>query len=158
MAPFAHQQDAVRAAAAWDPPAPWTPWARSWLGVLAIAFVNGGVHRAYEPALGILRAEQLSNVTLLAAVIPWAVLVDGRHPTWSARQALEIGALWGAMTVTFEFLGGHYINGDSWTTLVDAYDVAGGHLWPLAVAGVALSPSAARWRRLRGRHLGAVLR
>jgi hypothetical protein len=124
-------------------------WVKSWLGVLVLAFINGGVHRAYEPALGALRSEQLSNLTLLAVVFPWAVLVDRRHPTSSTFEAVEAGALWGALTVTFEFLGGHYINGDSWTTLVNAYNVAAGHLWPLAVAGVFISPTVARSRRLR---------
>lgn len=126
---------------------PWRPWATGWLGVLGLAVVNGGVHRAYEPALGVLPAEQLSNATLLAVVLPWAVVVDHRHPTSSTREALEAGALWGALTVAFEFLGGHYINGDSWETLIRAYDVTAGHLWPVTVAGIVLAPAAARMRR-----------
>ncbi len=151
MFPSVHEPDPPPAAAAASHVAPWRPWARNWLGVLALAFVNGGLHRAYQPTLGVLRAEQVSNLTLLVMVFPWTVLVDRRHPTSSAQEALEIGALWGALTVTFEFFGGHYINGDSWASLVNAYDVTGGHLWPLAVAGVAMSPTAARWRRLRRR-------
>jgi hypothetical protein len=127
-----------------DTPTSWRPWAMSWLGVLGLAVVNGGVHRAYEPALGVLPAEQLSNATLLAVVLPWAVLIDHRHPTSSTREALEVGAMWAALTVVFEFLGGHYINGDSWPTLIRAYDVTAGHLWPLTVAGIALTPLAAR--------------
>lgn len=127
--------------------APWRPWARGWLGVLGLSIVNGAVHRAYEPALGVLPAEQLSNVTLLAVVLPWAVVVDHRHPTSSTREAMEAGALWGALTVAFEFLAGHYVNGDSWETLVRAYDVSAGHLWPVAVAGIVLAPAAARMRR-----------
>lgn len=126
----------------------WRAWAANWWGVLAFAFVNGGIHRAYEPALGVLPAEQLSNGTLVALTLAWAVRVDHKHPTSSASEALAVGGMWGALTVAFEFLGGHYINGDSWQTLVSAYDVTAGHLWPLAVAGVALAPSAARyWRR-----------
>lgn len=127
------------------------PWARSWLGVLAIAVVNGAVHRAYEPALGVLPAEQLSNGTLVALVLPWAAVVERGHPTASTREALAMGGLWGGLTVAFEFVGGHYINGDSWGTLVAAYDLSAGHLWPVAVAGVVLSPVTARWWRLRHR-------
>lgn len=125
----------------------WRPWATSWLGVLGLSVLNGGVHRAYEPVLGVLPAEQLSNATLLALVLPWAAAVDRRHPTSSTREALEAGALWGALTVAFEFLGGHYINGDSWETLIRAYDVTAGHLWPVTVAGIVLAPAAARLRR-----------
>jgi hypothetical protein len=117
---------------------------------MALAFINGGLHRAYQPALGTLRAEQLSNVALVALVIPWAVRVDRRHPTTSWQEAIAVGALWATLTVGFEFVGGHYITGGDWTTLIHAYDVPAGHLWPLAVAGVAASPTLARrWRLAR---------
>ena len=124
-------------------------WALGWLGVLGLALVNGAVHRAYEPALGVLRAEQLSNAVLVAAVLPWAAWVDHRAPTSSLREALEVGVGWGALTVAFEVLAGHYLNGDDWRTLVHAYDVSAGRLWPLAVTGIALAPAAARWWRGR---------
>ena len=131
----------------------WGPWARAWPGVLAWAFVNGGLHRAYEPALGVLPAEQLSNATLLAVVMPWAVMVERRHPLTSHEEALKVGALWGTLTVAFEFVGGRYLNGDSWRTLLDAYDLGAGHLWPLAVCGIVLAPVVARmWRLARTSH------
>jgi deazaflavin-dependent oxidoreductase (nitroreductase family) len=129
----------------------WSGWARGWWGVVVLAVVNGGVHRAYEPALGVLPAEQVSNATLLAVVVPWAFVVDRRHPTSSVREALAVGALWGALTVVFELLVGHYVNGDSWQTLIGAYDLAAGHLWPLAVAGIVLAPTVARSARRRPR-------
>jgi hypothetical protein len=129
--------------------AAWRPWAANWCGVLALAFVNGGVHRAYEPALGVLPAEQLSNATLLALTLAWAARVDHKHPTSSSNEALGVGAMWGLLTVAFEFLGGHYLNGASWQTLLNAYEVTAGHLWPLAVVGIALAPLAARRRRIR---------
>ena len=131
----------------------WRSWSLGWLGVLGLALVNGGVHRAYEPALGVLPAEQLSNVTLLAMVVPWTVLVDRRHPTSSLREALGVGAMWGTLTVVFELLGGHYLTGADWRTLLEAYDLSAGHLWPLAVAGIVLVPSGVKrargtgWRR-----------
>ncbi len=127
----------------------WKPWGKGWLGVLVLAFINGGLHRTYEPALGVLRAEQVSNVLLVSVVVPWAVLVDRRYPTCSTREALAVGGLWGTMTVAFEFIGGHYINGDAWTTLFRGYNLSAGHLWPMAVAGVTVSPTLARRFRLR---------
>jgi hypothetical protein len=74
--------------------------------------------------------------------------MDHRAPTSSAREALEVGALWGVMTVASEFGGGHYLNGDPWQTRVFAYGLTAGHLWPLAVRGSQVAPLAARrWRR-----------
>lgn len=60
-----------------------------------------------------------------------------------------MGAVWGALTVAFELLAGHYLVGDTWQTLVDAYDATAGHLWPLAVTGIVLAPAVARWSRRR---------
>ena len=99
---------------------------------------------------GVLPAERLSNATLLAVVMPWAVVVERRHPTASSQEALMAGALWGTLTVAFEFVGGRYLTGDNWRALLDAYDVTAGHLWPLAVCGVVLAPVVARmWRLAR---------
>jgi hypothetical protein len=56
-----------------------------------------------------------------------------------------IGALWLGLTVAFEFGFFHYVGGKSWESLLAQYDVAGGHLWPLVLAAVALAPCA--WAR-----------
>jgi hypothetical protein len=58
-----------------------------------------------------------------------------------------VGAGWAAATVAFEFVFGHYVNGDSWQTLRAAYDLTQGRLWTVDVLLIAAAPAAARaWR------------
>jgi hypothetical protein len=124
-------------------------WARAWGGVVAAAFVNGVLHRAYEGPLGELTAHQVSTVVLLLLLAPWVVRTERRHPLPTARDALLVGLGWSAATVVFELVFGHFVNGDSWATLLHAYDVLDGRLWLLDVLGIALAPAAARAWRLR---------
>lgn len=130
-------------------PVPWTAWSRAWLGVVGLAFVNGVLHRGYEGALGELRAEQVSNFVLVLLVAGWAVRTEQHHQLATARDAVGVGMLWASATVLFEFLFGHYVNGDAWADLLGAYHLFEGRLWPLAVFGIAATPLAARGWRLR---------
>jgi hypothetical protein len=132
-------------------PVPWVAWSRAWLGVVGLAFVNGVLHRGYEGALGELRADQVSNLLLLLLVAGWAARTERRHHLATARDAVAVGVLWAVATVSFEFLFGHYVNGDAWADLFGAYDLLEGRLWPLAVVGVAATPLAARGWRLGSR-------
>jgi hypothetical protein len=131
----------------------WVPedraaWAVAWGGVVGAAFVNGALHRGYAPVLGEPTATRLSELVLPVLVVPWALRVERRHPLTSATGALAVGVLWASATVTFEFLFGHYVNGDSWETLRAAYRLADGRLWSLDVAVVAAAPALARgWHR-----------
>jgi hypothetical protein len=126
----------------------WRSWAAAWGGVVAAAFVNGSLHRVYSPLMPDLTATQLSEVLLPVMVAAWAVHVERRHPLPDHASALAVGAGWAMATVAFEFLFGHYVNGDSWDALVAAYNVAHGRLWSLDVVAIAAAPLLARaWRR-----------
>jgi hypothetical protein len=118
--------------------------------VVAAAFVNGALHRAYAPVLGEPAATELSEIVLPILVVPWVLRVEQRHPLPSLKSALAVGAGWASAMVTFEFLFGHYVNGDSWETLRAAYHLADGRLWSLDVFAIACAPAVARaWRRRR---------
>jgi hypothetical protein len=126
-------------------------WTRAWTGVVVLAVVNGGIHRAYEQPLGELRAHQLSGVTLLLLLAPWAARTQRRHPLTTARAAVEAGAVWAGCTVAFEFLFFHYVGGQSWAQLLHDYDLTQGRIWGLVVCGIALAPALARAASFRRR-------
>jgi hypothetical protein len=116
--------------------------------VVVIAVLNGGLHRGYEQALGELRAHQLSGLLLLLLVSPWAVRTERRHPLKTLPEAVEAGAIWAAMTVSFEFLFFHYVGGKDWQELLHDYDVSDGRVWGLVVAGIWAMPAVVRAARL----------
>jgi hypothetical protein len=136
-----------------DPtPADWTAWSKAWGGVVVAAFVNGALHRGYATAVGEPTATQVSEVVLPLLVAPWVLRVDKRHRLPSLRDAVVVGAGWAVATVAFEFVFGHYVNGDSWQTLRAAYDLTQGRLWSVDVLLIAAAPAAARaWRLHRSR-------
>jgi hypothetical protein len=127
----------------------WAAWSGAWGGVVVAAFVNGALHRGYATAVGEPTATQLSEVVLPLLLTPWVLRVENRRPLPSLADAVVVGAGWAAATVAFEFLFGHYVNGDSWQTLRAAYDLTRGRLWTLDVLLIAAAPAAARAWRLR---------
>ena len=97
-----------------------------WVGMVVIAFLNAVLRRGYEGALGELRAHQVSSVVLLLLLAPWVRWVERRHPLPTGRAATQVGLSWAAATMAFEFGFGRYVNGDSWATLLNAYDLRQG--------------------------------
>jgi hypothetical protein len=122
----------------------WPAWRKAWGGLVVIAFLNGVLHRSYERRLRELRSHQVSSLLLLALLAPWVIRTERRHPLSSVPAALQVGLMWSSASVAFEFLFGHYINKDSWSELLHAYDVLAGRLWALDVLGIAAAPAAAR--------------
>jgi hypothetical protein len=57
--------------------------------------------------------------------------------------------MWASASVALEFVFGHYVNKDSWSELLHAYDVLGGRLWVVDVLGIAAAPALARGWRVR---------
>ncbi len=132
-----------------DATADWAAWSRAWGGLLALAFANAAARGVYAKALGERRAQQVSSVTLLAAFAPWVRRTERAHPLPTLRDALLVGAGWGSATVAFEFGFGHFVARESWSCLLDAYDVTEGRLWPVDVAAIVAAPAMARAARLR---------
>ena len=130
-----------------QPGTEWLAWSTAWAGAVALAILNGALHRGYQGALGELRAQQASSVALLVLLAPWMRWVERRHPLPTTAAAVQVGLLWTGATVAFEFLFGHYVNRDSWSRLFSAYNLAKGQLWPLDLLGIAILPALARtWR------------
>ena len=51
-------------------------------------------------------------------------------------EALSVGAAWAALTVLFESAFGHWVEGESWSVVLEHYDVTEGNAWivvPLAM-------------------------
>jgi len=112
-----------------------------WLVLMFLAIANGMLREAtYGQYLSELRAHQLSTIAA-AALFGLAVGLLAKHrlPA-SAIQALQIGIIWLALTVCFEFLFGHFVAGHSWSRLFQDYDLSSGRLWPLLLAWITFLP------------------
>ena len=58
----------------------------------------------------------------------------------STAQCAAIASVWLAMTVTFEFVFGHYVDGASWRELLADYNLFNGRLWPIVLASIGAAP------------------
>lgn len=116
-----------------------------WGLLLLLAVLNGGLRESWlVPALGPLRAHQVSTLLLSAfifgatrATIGWVGVVD-------ARQALVVGALWLGLTLAFEFLAGHFLFHKAWPTLLADYALSQGRIWILVLVVTFLAPTLCR--------------
>jgi hypothetical protein len=75
---------------------------------------------------------------LLIFIITWFSIVWIRPP--SAWVAFFVGLIWLAMTVSFEFLAGHYLFGNPWDKLLADYNIFKGRIWILVLITILLCP------------------
>jgi hypothetical protein len=124
------------------------PWLVAWLGLPVLGIANGALRDAtYKQAMGELAAHQLSTVTLLGLMAAYTWVLERRWPIRTSREAFAIGGSWAVLTIQFGF--GHYVVGDSWSTLLRAYNPGEGRVWAAVPLWTLLGPEVIR--RLRAR-------
>jgi hypothetical protein len=112
-----------------------------WLGLLVLAIANAGVREALiTPSMGASAGHVISTITLCAAILLLTWLTIGWIRPHSSGDAWATGGLWFGLTAAFEFLGGHYLFGNSWSRLLEDYDVFRGRVWVLVLLTTALAP------------------
>jgi hypothetical protein len=112
-----------------------------WLAILVLASVNGAVRDfGLTPVLGNTIARALSTILLCALVllVTWSAI--GWIGPMDGRQALSVGVMWLLLTLTFEFLVGHYAFGTPWAALLADYDVTQGRIWIVALIVTLFAP------------------
>jgi hypothetical protein len=113
-----------------------------WFAIMLIAILNGAARDVLlVPRLGDLVARALSCLTLasLIVAVTWCSL-RWIHPA-SLGDAWTIGAMWLAMTLTFEFAAGHYLFHTEWSTLLADYNLLAGRLWVLVLVTTTIAPA-----------------
>jgi hypothetical protein len=120
-------------------------WTLAWAGGTVLGIVNAIAREArLKKRVGDRAADVISAASLAALLAGYFVLLQRRWPIPTRREAVSIGATWAALTVTFEFGFGHYVDGKPWRQLVDNYDVSEGRLWPFVLTWVGAGPALIR--------------
>jgi hypothetical protein len=112
-----------------------------WCGLLLLAILNGGLRDiVLSPRLGDVGGRALSTLLLsgLILLITWLTIRWMRPEAFG--EALGIGILWLALTLSFEFLVGHYGFGKSWSDLLADYDLRRGRIWVLVLVVTLVAP------------------
>ena len=117
------------------------PYLVAWIGLLVVAVLNGALRQfTFGKHLPELRAHQWSTLTgsIFIGLAVW--LVVRVRPPHSAAHALQIGALWSLLTVTFETFMGRVISRRSWAEVVADYDLRAGRVWVLFLVWLTVAP------------------
>ena len=110
-----------------------------------LGVVNGTIREAaYRDRVGESAADQISVATLVALLGLYFWVLQRRWPIATTKGALEIGGAWVVLTILFELGFGHYVAGDSWSELLENYDVTEGELWVLVLLWIGVGPATAR--------------
>jgi len=125
----------------------------AWALILPLAILNGAFREAVLlPSLGNPWAQALSGLLLSACIIAVAVAFVPRLVRRGSMQPWQMGVLWLALTLVFEFGFGRLVLDRSWPELLGAYTFADGNLWPLVLLVTAAAPPLAA--RLQGQRAG----
>ncbi|MEG3438316.1 hypothetical protein V0288_14395 [Pannus brasiliensis CCIBt3594] len=113
----------------------------AWIPMIFIGILNGILRETtYGKYFHELRAHQISTVT---GIVLFSVYIWFLTRLWgleSAGQAIAVGAIWLLLTVTFEFLFGHYIAGHPWGKLFADYNLLAGRVWIFVLVTIAIGP------------------
>lgn len=114
----------------------------TWLLFMVLAILNAIVREGvYTSFLDELRAHQLSTITLMTLFfITTYLIVRYSELHLSNQQAFLIGTIWMILTISFEFIAGHYVFGNSWEKLLADYNILKGRIWILIPITTFVSP------------------
>jgi len=128
-------------------------WKRAlvvWLVLIGVEFAHGILRTVFlVPVVGDLRARQIGVFRILIVTCVFVRWVNAPN----MKSLLQVGALWVAITIVFEFIFGHYIFNRSWGDLVSGYDLARGGFLAIGMLVVMFSPVIAAKLRIRNHHI-----
>jgi hypothetical protein len=124
------------------------PWMTAWLGGPLLGIANATVRElGYRDRVGELAAHQISTATGIALFAGYFWALERRWPLPTTGTALAVGGGWTALTILFEFGFGRYVAGDSWSELLENYNLATGHVWPALLLWLLVGPALVHGRR-----------
>lgn len=113
----------------------------SWIGLVILAILNAAVRqKGYGQYMTELSAHQVSTFIFVILIGIYTYLITGAFALQSSRQVLIVGGIWLIMTITFEFIFGHYIMGHSWSKLFQDYNLIQGRVWVVVLIWTFLAP------------------
>ncbi|MFB6217492.1 MAG: hypothetical protein ABEJ72_11115, partial [Candidatus Aenigmatarchaeota archaeon] len=113
-----------------------------WLVFMVFAIINGITReKLYRPRIGEWKAHVISTFILVTFIaLSTYLLLKYGVKSYTSLDLLLVGVVWSSMTVTFEFLFGHFAEGYSWQRLLKDYNLLKGRVWIFVPLTLLLSP------------------
>jgi hypothetical protein len=120
-----------------------------WFALLTIAILNGGFREGVLVSwFGREPAQAISTVLLSAGILAIGWLTVPWIAPQTVTEAWTVGLGWLTLTLAFEFLGGRFLFGKSWTELLADYNLFDGRIWVLVLVVTLLTPVVVFMRRI----------
>ncbi|UGV40830.1 hypothetical protein J7W08_00320 [Methanococcoides orientis] len=112
-----------------------------WMLFIFLAIINGTSRGLYAPYTGELLAHQISSVIFCIVIFTVSyIFLKYSGVSGTSVQFIYVGLMWLFLTVSFEFLFGHFVIGNSWERLLHDYYFLEGRIWLLVLIVTAISP------------------
>ena len=112
-----------------------------WLLILPLMVGNGVLRETLLVGWLGRRGADLASATLGVVIILSVTRPFLRRAADRSRRSLAVvSATWLILTVAFEFLFGHYVDGKPWPALAANYQVWNGALWPFVLIALVGAP------------------
>lgn len=112
-----------------------------WFVIVIAAIVNGLFREnVLVPSIGAELALPLSGVLLSVLVFLVSFVLVSFLDSSKPQVLFVIGLFWVTLTVSFEFLFGHYVVGKSWPEIIQVFNPLKGNLFVLVLFVTAISP------------------
>ena len=112
-----------------------------WIILFVVMFTNGAVRvLVLQPRLGEDLARQVASLSGVVLVLMASALLVRASPQARLGQLAWVGVGWLGATLAFEFLFGHFVSGQPWSSLLADYNILKGRLWSLIVISICVGP------------------
>ena len=112
-----------------------------WLVIVIAAILNGTFReKVLVPAIGSSMALPLSGMLLALLVFLVAYMLISSIGSSETKTYILLGLLWVLLTLSFEFLFGHFVAGKSWHEILQIFNLKKGDLFTVVLAITGLSP------------------
>lgn len=104
----------------------------AWFILSFLAVINAIIReKVYAQRLGELKAHQLSTLIFSVVIFSVSLLLLRFTGSKTDTELLALGLIWLLLTLSFEFIAGHYVFGNSWKKLLADYNILKGRIWIL---------------------------
>ncbi len=112
-----------------------------WLIIVIAAILNGTLReKLLVPVIGSGMALPLSGLTLSILVFIVSLTFIPYIGASEPKVYMAIGLLWVVLTLSFEFIFGHFVVGRSWQEIMQVFNIKKGDLFILVLLVTAFSP------------------
>lgn len=120
-----------------------------WFILLAVAIANAGIRELFlAPVFGGKIALPVSGLLLSLLIFIVSYLTIPFFRVLESRMYFLIGVVWVALTLSFEFLFGHFVAGKPLQEILQVFNINQGNLFVVALMTTLIAPGVSA--KLRG--------